>query len=187
MTPGRNGLPLAALGLAVLGVAAAGRVDIPIPGSPVPQSLQTLAVVIVGGALGMRWGTVALIAYLAAGAVGLPVFAGGAGGPSHLVGPTAGYLVGFVVAAAIVGGFGDRFGWRNLGVAWAVLTLAHVVILALGWLRLSTSLGAGTAWDVGVGPFWFGGVAKSLAGAAVLVWTPLGRTRSGTESVETER
>ncbi|MBT8404999.1 MAG: biotin transporter BioY [Gemmatimonadetes bacterium] len=174
MTSRVHDLPLGGVALAVLAVAAAGRVDIPIPGSPVPQSLQTLAVVVVGGALGMRWGGVALLAYLALGALGLPVFAGGAAGASHLIGPTAGYLVGFVVAAAGVGAYGDRAGWSRLGSALLVLVLAHGAILLLGWTRLSASLGAGQAWAVGVGPFWFGGIAKSLVGAALLVWTPLG-------------
>lgn len=174
MSSGGRSVPLAAVALAVLGVAAAGRVDVPIPGSPVPQSLQTLAVLVAGGALGMRWGGLALLAYLAAGAVGLPVFAGGASGPDHLVGPTAGYLAGFVIAAAGVGAWSDRIGWSRLVPAVLVLTVAHMVILLLGWSRLSLSLGAGPAWAAGVGPFWFGGVAKSLVGAALLVWTPLG-------------
>ena len=174
MTSGWRDLPLAGIALGALAVAASGRVDIPIPGSPVPQSLQTLAVVVVGGALGMRGGGVALLVYLAVGAVGLPVFAGGASGASHLIGPTAGYLVGFLVAAMGVGAFGDRVGWSRLVPALLVLVVAHMVILLFGWARLSTSLGTGQAWAVGVGPFWFGGVAKSLVGTALLVWTPLG-------------
>ena len=82
---------------AVVAVALAAQVSVAIPGSPVPQSLQTLAVVLVGAWLGPVRGGAALILYVAIGAVGAPVFADGAAGAAHLSGPTSGYLAGFVV------------------------------------------------------------------------------------------
>ena len=89
--------------MAVTALAVSARVSVPVPGSPVPQSLQTLAVVLVGAFLGPVRGGVAIGIYLILGAIGLGVFADGASGYDHLVGPTAGYLIGFVVAAVVVG------------------------------------------------------------------------------------
>lgn len=164
----------ALVALAVVAIALAARVDVAIPGTPVPQSLQTLAVVIVGGWLGCRLGATALTAYLLAGAVGLPVFAGGAGGPGVLVGPTAGYLFGFVVAATLVGLARDRGRLERLGPAIAVMVVAHLLILSVGWLRLAFELGAQPAWAGGVVPFIVGGVVKSIVGAALVVFVPFG-------------
>ena len=134
----------------ILVVAVAARVSVPVPGSPVPQSLQTLAVA-------------TLVVYLVVGAVGLPVFADGASGVDSLVGPTAGYLVGFVAAAAFMGwAVGRPWGSGVAGVVGAAV-LAHMVILGLGWLRLATTLGVALAFTGGVAPFLVGGLAKSLA------------------------
>lgn len=158
------------LGLAVLlvtagaaAIAVAARVSVPIPGSPVPQSLQTLAVCLAGAWLGPRRGPAAVVVYLAAGAAGLPVFADGAAGWRHLIGPTAGYLAGFAGAAWLVG----RWAGRKLAVLFVVMLAAHAVILGLGWLRL----GALTGWEeslrVGVAPFLWGGVVKAGVGAVL--------------------
>lgn len=163
-----------AVAAAVVFVALAARVDVAIPGTPVPQSLQTLAVVLVGGAMGLPLGTLALIAYLAAGAVGLPVFAGGASGVDSLAGPTAGYLVGFVVAAAFTGWAADR-GWlERFGPAVVAAVAAHGWILLPGWAWLAVDIGAVAAWSGGVSPFLVGGFVKAAVAAALLAWTPLG-------------
>lgn len=153
---------------AVVLIAVAARFDVAIPGSPVPQSLQTLAILVVGALLGARWGASALGAYLVVGAAGLPVFAGGAGGLAAATGPTAGYLVGFVVGAALVGWLAERGHTRRFAPAFAVLCLGHLVILVVGWGWLARSLGAGPAWTGGVAPFLYGGVVKSVAGAIVI-------------------
>src|SRR3954463_9008033 len=87
---------------ALLGAAAA-QVVVPLPFTPVPMTLQPLAVLVVGGLLGAAAGVSALILYLAVGALGLPVFAAGGSGVLHLVGPTGGYLLAFPVAAAVTG------------------------------------------------------------------------------------
>lgn len=149
-------------------VALSAYVDVPVPGSPVPQSLQTLLVLLVGAVLGARDGGLAIGTYLIAGGLGVPVFADGASGWPHLVGPTAGYLAGFLIAAVGTGWIvGRRPGlsfWSLLG----AMAAAHGVILGLGWLRLAADLGAGPAWDAGVTPFLVGGLAKSIVAAVVV-------------------
>lgn len=153
-------------------MALAARISVPVPGSPVPQSLQTLAVVMLGGALGGRWAGLSLLVYLALGAAGLPVFADGAGGISHFSGPTAGYLAGFVLGAWIAGSGvwqGGPPGWRGVPLLAAGFGVAHAAILAAGWARLSLLLGAREAWTQGVAPFLWGGVVKGVAGALLLV------------------
>lgn len=165
-----------ALVAAVATVSLAAQVSIPVPGSPVPQSLQTLAVVLVGAWLGPRDGFVALCLYVAVGALGAPVFADGAGGPGHLAGPTVGYLVGFGVGAALMGWWIRRpWGWGVVG-AFTGAVLAHAAILALGWGRLGVLVGPVVAWESGVAPFLWGGVAKSVVAAAVWLgirrWAP---------------
>lgn len=176
-SPFRTPAP-ALLLLGVFAVALAARVDVALPGTPVPQSLQTLAVVLVGAYLGARGGGGALLLYLAAGAAGLPVFAGGSAGAAHLIGPTGGYLVGFALAAAFVGWLSDRdrlVGRGFLGRtprAFALMALAHAVMLGLGWARLSLELGASGAYGAGVAPFLGGGLIKSGIAAGIVVWFP---------------
>jgi biotin transport system substrate-specific component len=165
---------LAVLALAVTALAVSARVSVPVPGSPVPQSLQTLAVVLVGASLGSLRGGLVLALYLLVGAIGMPVFADGAAGVAHLVGPTSGYLVGFVVAAAVVG-WGAELARAAFLRAFFLMALGHLLILGLGWLRLSFQLGSLGALEAGVLPFLWGGVAKSAAGAAA--WTVWHRWR----------
>ena len=160
----------------VLVVVLAAQVSVPIPGSPVPQSLQTLAVVVVGAVLGGGRGGAAMLVYVGMGAAGLPVFADGASGVARLWGPTSGYLVGFVAAAALAGWWVRR-PWGTSIVSLGVgMVAAHVVILALGWVRLAGLTGPGAAWAQGVMPFLWGGAVKSLAAAGVLAawgrWGP---------------
>lgn len=164
-------------------IAISARLDIPIPGSPVPQSAQTFAVLLVGVWLGARLGAVALFAYLLAGGLGAPVFADGASGWGHLVGPTAGYLVGFLLAATLMGSLSDRGHLSRLPLAIAGMLAGHVVILGLGWARLGAALGPAEAWAQGVAPFLVGGLVKSLVAAllAVLFVRMLDRTRERAE------
>src|SRR5512132_4009477 len=102
----------AALGLlpavgASLAIALAAQVAVPLPFTPVPLTLQTLAVLLASAALGMRRGALAVALYLAEGLAGLPVFASFSSGPAPFLGPTGGYLVGFLPAAAIVGALAE--------------------------------------------------------------------------------
>ena len=154
--------------LAICSVAVAARVSAAMPGTSVPQSAQTLAVVLVGAFLGARDGALALVFYLLVGGVGLSVFADGASGWPHLAGPTGGYLVGFMLAAGIVGWFADGGHLARLRTALVVMIVGHVVILSLGWLRLAWSLGPADAFATGVAPFLLGGLAKSIVAGVVV-------------------
>jgi biotin transport system substrate-specific component len=126
---------LVALGTALLTLSA--KINLPLP--YVPMTLQTLVVLMIGAAYGWRLGSATVIAYLAEGAIGLPVFAGPVGGLAPLVGPTAGYLFGFVAAAFITGWLSER-GWdRSVPRLFVAMGIGHTVILAAGfaWLALA--------------------------------------------------
>ena len=130
------------------------------------MTLQSLAVICVGGLLGPRWGVASCALYVGAAAAGLPVLSDGGGGWDKVTGATAGYIVGFVAAAAWVG-------WRaQTQMRWPGWLLAglqaHVLMLALGWAWLATVLGPDGAWRVGVAPFALGALVKSAAAATVL-------------------
>ncbi len=169
-TPDPGARTILAIVAAVVGVAVAAQFSVAVPGSPVPQSLQTLAVVLVGAWLGPRWGAVALALYVAVGAMGVPVFADGAAGAGHLTGPTVGYLAGFVAGAALMGWWvRTSWGWSLFG-AFAGAVVAHFVILVLGWGRLVMLMGPVEAWEGGVAPFLWGGVAKSAVAAIAWAW-----------------
>lgn len=145
--------------------------QIAIPLKPVPITLQTLGVLLVGAALGARRGAASLGTYLAAGAVGLPVFAGGGAGLAKFAGPTGGYLIGFLLAATLVGFLVQRFALdrRVLGAALAML-LGTLVIYAVGlpWLSATTGLHGRALFTAGLTPFLLGDTLK-LALAALLL------------------
>ena len=153
----------------VVVISVSGRVEATIPGLAVPQSAQTLAVLVVGSLLGAKNGALTLSAYLVLGGIGLPLFAGGSSGWVHLMGPSAGYLAGFVVAAAAAGRLADRGLLRRLGPAFAAMLAGHALILALGWMRLALMLGVATAFEEGVAPFVVGGILKSVVAALAVV------------------
>jgi Uncharacterized conserved protein len=102
------GRRLIEIAVGALLVAAAAQAAVPVPFSPVPMTLQPLAVLVVGGLLGASGGVAALVTYLALGVAGLPVFAGGSAGVWHLAGPTGGYLLAFPVAAGVTGALVGR-------------------------------------------------------------------------------
>ena len=116
-------------------IALAAQLRIALPFSPVPVTGQTFAVLIVAAALG-RMGIASVLAYLAEGAIGLPVFAGGATGLAYMTGATGGYLAGFLLAAAIVGYAAEREWDRRLATSVIVMFLGEVAIYACGlaWL-----------------------------------------------------
>lgn len=149
-------------------IAACAQLAIPLPFTPVPVTGQTFAVLLVAAALGSRLGVAAVLAYLAEGAAGLPVFAGGAAGTHILWGPTAGYLAGFILAAAVVGRLADC-GWtRRPWQAAAIMAAGEAIILAVGALVLATQAGVVSAWLQGVAPFIPGAIVKIAAAAAAL-------------------
>ena len=157
---------LVALGTALLALSA--KINLPLP--YVPMTLQTLVVLMIGAAYGWRLGSATVIAYLAEGAIGLPVFAGPVGGLAPLLGPTAGYLAGFVAAAFITGWLSER-GWdRSVPRLFVAMGLGHIVILAAGfaWLAFGMKFGVEKAWLVGIVPFVAASVIKNALGAAIV-------------------
>ena len=168
---------LAALAGAIA-VAAAAQVALPIPGSPVPFTLQPLAVLVVGGLLGPRFGALSLALYLALGAAGLPVFTPfGAPGLARLAGPTGGFLLAYPVAAAIVGwgvsrevGTSEREASRTDVPTYRLTALACLtgmaVIFAGGVAQLSVLSGRGLA--LGLLPFIWTDLVKVLLAAVVI-------------------
>lgn len=141
---------------------------IAIPIGPVPITLQSLFVLASGGILGARWGALSMALYLAMGVAGLPVFAGGTSGLGRLLGPTGGYLVGFVLAAALVGVLA-----RGLrGQAWLLLaTLAGLALVyAMGsiWLSLVGRIPMSKALMVGVLPFLPADLVKAFLAALLI-------------------
>lgn len=163
------GLVLA--GALVVALAAGPRFDLPF--SPVPITLQTAAVALVGATLGARRGALALLAYLVEGVAGLPVFAGGASGLAYAIGPTGGYLLGFVLSAAVAGWLTDR-GWGVGPLRVLVVFLAAgaaVYLLGVPWL--AQFVGPERALAAGLLPFLPGDLVKTAA--AAVLW--LGGTR----------
>lgn len=142
---------------------------------PVPITLQTLMVLLTGALLGSRLGALAVALYLAEGLAGLPVFAGGnsawtaarTGGP-YILGSTAGYLVGFVVAAYLVGWLAER-GWtRNVLLTALAMILGNLVIYALGLLNLARFVPPPATFAAGLLPFLPGDAVKIAIAVAVL-------------------
>lgn len=150
---------------ASLATGIAAQLAVPLPWSPVPLTGQTLAVLLVGMTLGARRGFASLALYLAEGAAGLPVFAGGAAGPAVLVGPTAGYLIAFPFAAALTGALAER-GWdRNPFTTIAAMLLGSVVIFAGGLAGLSRFVPADGLLGAGLLPFIPGDLVKTMLAA----------------------
>lgn len=151
-------------------IAAGAQFSFTLPGTDLPQTAQTLAVLLAGAFLGFNGASVCIALYLLAGAAGLPVFANGGSGFGTMFGPSGGYLIGFWCAACLLGYLADRRKLRR-PVAWLMLMMfaAHLIILLMGAGMLSFSVGLTAAWFNGVQPFLIGAAVKSLlAGGIVL-------------------
>ncbi|MFO0972958.1 MAG: biotin transporter BioY [Phycisphaerae bacterium] len=148
----------AAIVAASLLVAVCAQIHVPV--GPVPVTLQTYAVLLVGAWLGARGGALAMALYLAEGAAGLPVFAALNAGPAALIGPTAGYLWSFPLAAGLMGWLMERNLRRSAGRTVAAILISSSLILLCGWTRLASLLGPAAAWRTGVVPFLPGDAAK---------------------------
>jgi biotin transport system substrate-specific component len=158
---------LLVIGASVL-IALAAQIAIPMPFTPVPLTMQPLAVLFVGIALGANRGAAAAALYLFEGMSGLPVFAQGHGGALWLAGPTAGYLWSYPLAAYVAGFFSQR-GWGGSVVRSLFAMLAALaVIYAGGWSWLAALTGARAAWIAGVAPFVVADMIKIAIGAALL-------------------
>lgn len=156
-----------AIGVAVFAIATAfgARVALPLPGTPVPFTLQVVCVILAGAVLGSRLGAASQALYVGVGALGAPIFAAGGGLP-YLLGPTGGYLIAFPVAAYLVGSIAGRS--RGAALLAAALAAGVVTIHAGGaaWLAILTG-DLQLALEYGVGPFLVMDVVK--IGLALLI------------------
>ncbi|WP_233355745.1 biotin transporter BioY [Henriciella litoralis] len=156
----------AALFIAGIGVLTASSY-VAVPMFPVPVTMQTLAILVVGAIAGPRAGLAMIVSWLALAALGAPVLAGGKSGIAAFVGPTAGFLLAFPVAGYLAGVAARTFAKGHVSRFGAFLGL-HGVILLAGWSWLATIVGAEAAFTAGVAPFLIGAVIKSALGAAIL-------------------
>jgi biotin transport system substrate-specific component len=178
----------AALVFAGIGILAASA-WLSVPFYPVPLTMQTLAVLLIGGALGPALGVSAVVGYLAIGALGAPVFHGGLGGVLVLGGPTGGYLMGFLPAVLVMGWAARLAGRGGAGIPayrrllvlslGAVAASAAIYALGLPWLALFTGLDLERAAAVGLVPFLLGDALKAAVavGAVYLGDRALSRWR----------
>lgn len=169
-----------ALGIAAFVVitALSAYAAVPLPLTPVPITLQSLAVILAGALLGPWAGAAAMASYIALGIAGVPVFSGGAAGIAWLLGPTGGYLIAFPAAACAVGlvaGSPRSRGWRLLAGLFA--GTAVIFIGGVSQLVVVTGQGFASAFALGVAPFLVGGVLKILI--AFVVARQIGAAGSG--------
>ena len=154
------------LGSLLIGLLA--QFSIPVPFSPVPITGQTIGVVLVGGILGAKSGSLSILCYIFEGAIGIPVFAGMKSGMHILVGPTAGYLWAFIIAAYITGLLTEKgYTRKPLGSFLSCFT-ATTLILVVGALYLAIFSGLNDALIMGFYPFLVGDVVKSSICAVLL-------------------
>ncbi len=163
-------------------VALAAQVEFHLPGTPVPITGQTFAVLLVGASLGSLLGATSLLVYFAVGLLGAPVYAGGAEGWETVKGATGGYLAGFVVAAALSGWLAERRWDRRFASAVAALLTGNVVIYAFGlpWLAHVADAGFERTLELGLYPFVVGDVLKLYLAGALLptAWQLVARFRA---------
>ena len=161
-------LVLVLAGSALLAISA----QIKIPLYPVPVTGQTLVVLMIGMAYGSRLGAATLLAYLVEGGMGLPVFAGGGAGWATLAGPTGGYLIGFLVAAFLLGLLAERGMGRGPVSTALAMIVGTALIYVFGVTHLSGFIGFETAVAAGLLPFLYGDALKLIvaAGLMPLAW-----------------
>ncbi len=160
-------------------LALSAQLTVQLPIGPVPITGQTFAVLLVGALMGSVLGGLVVLLYLAEGLSGLPVFAGGGAGPAILLGPTGGYLLGFVPAAVAVGFLAER-GWdRHFATTLAAMTMGTGVIFLCGLAWLAVLQLPGGLLAIGLLPFLPGAALKIVAAALLL---PLGWRLPGFKS-----
>lgn len=172
-------------------IAISAQISVWLPFSPVPVTGQTFAVLILGALLGARRGALCILVYLLEGSAGLPVFAGGAAGFAWMLGPTGGYLSGFVIAAWVVGRLCER-GWdRNVMKTAFAMLIGNVCLYTPGVIWLSclavvsgSGFSLGRILRVGVYPFVAGDVIKITLAAVLLPcgWRLLSRLGDGKDN-----
>ena len=147
------------VGLFCLLTILGAMVRVPLPGTPVPMTLQTAVVLFAGVALGARLGAFSQLLYLAIGLAGVPVFADSGTGPQYVFGATGGYLLGFLIVPIVVGRLTARSNGLKPTLAAAAVGTILIFTLGVGWLAIS----AGSVWtalEQGLLPFWLGAVLK---------------------------
>jgi biotin transport system substrate-specific component len=158
---------LMVVGTALLTLSA--KVQVPLP--YVPMTLQTLVVLMIGASYGWRLGGATVALYLAEGAFGLPVFAGTPplpAGIGYLMGPTGGFLFGFLAAAVVMGFMAER-GWdRSLPRVIVMMSVGHALIFAFGLAQLSLVMPFAKAWTVGAAPFIAATLVKTALAVALM-------------------
>jgi biotin transport system substrate-specific component len=164
-------ITLTLIGLMTAVTCILGPLTISIPISPVPISFTNLAIYLSVIMLGLKKGTISYVAYLLIGFVGVPVFSGFTAGPGKLLGPTGGYLIGFIFLCLIAGFFVDRFPGKRYMCAFGMV-LGTVVTYALGsgWLAYQANMSFEAALVAGVIPYILGDIVK------VVIATTLGIT-----------
>lgn len=167
-----NNVLLVAGGTLFLAVLA--QVALPIPGSPVPVTGQTLGVLLIGSSYGSLLGLSTMATYLLVGMVGAPVFADGGHGVARLTGATGGYLIGMLVASFLVGALAGRRWDQRLSTALPTMLLGDAIIFSFGLIWLHSFMDKSWGWTISAGftPFIIGEVLKiAIAGTSLpLVW-----------------
>jgi biotin transport system substrate-specific component len=161
-------------------IAALAQIAIPVPGSPVPVTGQTLAVYLIGTTYGARLGFATFATYLLAGIAGAPVFAPAATqGLARLTGATGGYLIGMLIAVLVLGALADRKADQKFKTSFPSLILGSAIVFTFGLLWLHTSLNLTWAQTISAGltPFIFGEVIKIAitATSLPLIWRKISR------------
>jgi biotin transport system substrate-specific component len=150
--------------------AIAAKIRIPLPGTPVPMTLQSLAVVLSGAFLGAKRGVLSQLVLIGAGALGLSVFSQPTPGYAVLLGPTGGYILGFLFAAYISGKFSEQFPKSGFAMRNLQLFLASLFIFIPGviWLKTFTAQNSLVALQMGLFPFLIGDILKTLMASSIL-------------------
>ncbi len=170
--PRRTANTIALMVVFALVTAIAAQIRIYIPGTPIAITGQTFGVLLAGTALGSRLGAGSMLVYVALGAVGLPVFAGGGSGLGYATGASFGYLAGFVVAAWLIGRFAEQGRDRTVRTAIPAFVVGSAAVYTLGvtwlWATVESIPTLGSALRAGLYPFIAGDVVKAVLAGLLL-------------------
>lgn len=160
------------LGVLVICLGAMIAFNLPLNGSDIPITGQSLAVLVIGFVLGRKRALFAIVLYLILGVMGFPVFAKGASGIDTLIGGSGGFLYGFLVGGYVCGalqenGFGDSF-----AECLTAMTIGTALILVCGIAQLTYLYGLDKALEYGFWPFWPGAIMKIILGAVIVYYMP---------------
>lgn len=161
-------------------ISLLAQISLPVPGSPVPVTGQTLGVLLIGTTYGARLGFITFASYLLAGIAGAPIFAGSSHGIEKIVGATGGYLVGMLIASLLLGYLADRKADQKFRTSFPALLLGDLVIFTFGltWLHTSLDMTWAATFKAGLTPFILGEVIKIAitATSLPLIWRKISRS-----------